>query len=46
MFLGIILRVPRLEVSVYNVYIVNIVYKPLLLKGGRGSKNPLVEVTE
>jgi hypothetical protein len=40
-FLGIILRVLRLEVSIYNVYI-QTSFKPLLFKG-RG-KNPLVEV--
>jgi hypothetical protein len=37
MFLGIILRVLRLEVSVYNVY-VQTSFKPVLF-------NPLVEVT-
>jgi hypothetical protein len=46
-FLGIILRVLRLEVSVSNVYITTS-FKPLLLKGGGGEGregNPLVEVT-
>ncbi len=35
-FPGIILRVLRLEVSVYNVYITNQFQKPLLLGGGGG----------
>jgi hypothetical protein len=43
-FLGIILRVLRLEVSVYNVYITN-QFKPLLLGGGGGGWNSLVEGT-
>ncbi len=45
-FLGIILRVLRLEVSVYNVYITN-QFQTTLQGGGRGGgcKNPLEEVT-
>ncbi len=43
-FLGIILRVRRFDVSVYNVYITN-QFKPLLLGGGGGGGDPLVEVT-
>jgi hypothetical protein len=35
--LGIILRVLRVEVSIYNVYITN-KFKPLLLKGRLGVK--------
>jgi hypothetical protein len=38
-FLGIILRVLRLEVSVYNVYITNLVQTTFAhWKGGGGSK--------
>jgi hypothetical protein len=47
-FLGIILRVLRLEVSVYNVYITNPFQTTVAQGGGgggRGEKNPLVEVT-
>jgi hypothetical protein len=40
-FLGIILRVLRLEVSIYNVYIINQVQSPFAREGG----GPLVEVT-
>ncbi len=44
-FLGIILRVLRLEVSVYNDTMLQIRLKPLLLGGGGGREyNPLVEV--
>jgi hypothetical protein len=43
-FLGIILRVLRLEISVYNVFITNQFKKPLLLKGG-GVVKSVVEVT-
>jgi hypothetical protein len=35
-FLGIFLRVLRFEVSVYNVYITNQSFKPILLGGGGG----------
>ncbi len=38
-FLGIILRVDRLEVSVYNVYITNQFQTTFLLKGGEGVKS-------
>ncbi len=46
-FLGIILRVLRLEVSVNNVYTLQTTYsfKALLLGGGGGGHNPLVEMT-
>jgi hypothetical protein len=44
-FLGIILRVIRLEVSVYNVFITN-QFQPTFARGGGGESNPLVEVTE
>jgi hypothetical protein len=37
-FLGIILRVLRLEVSVYNVYITN-QFKTTIAQGGRGVKS-------
>jgi hypothetical protein len=43
MFLGIILRVLRLQVSVYNVYIIN-QFQSTVLKGGGGVKS-LIEVT-
>jgi hypothetical protein len=42
MFLGIILRVVRLEVSVYNVYISNqfrTSFEPILLLGGGGNSS-------
>jgi hypothetical protein len=42
-FLGIILRVLRLEVSVDNVYITN--QNHTTFAQGEGEKNPLVEVT-
>ncbi len=42
-FLGIILRVLRLEVSVYNVYIAN--QFQTTFAQGEVEKNPLVEVT-
>jgi hypothetical protein len=44
-FLGIILRVLRLEVSGYNVYITN-QFQTTYAQGGVGGreKNPLVEV--
>jgi hypothetical protein len=38
-FLGIILEVFRLLVSVYNVYITNQFQKPFLLQRGRGVKS-------
>ncbi len=40
-FLGIILRVLRLEVSVYTMFTLQTSFKPILPKGGRG----IVEVT-
>ncbi len=43
-FLGIIVRVLRLEVSVYNVYIANLFQTTFAREGGGGVKS-LVEVT-
>ncbi len=45
MFLGIILRVLRLEVSVYNVYITNYIVLNHFRPTVGGYLNPLVEVT-
>jgi hypothetical protein len=45
-FLGIILTVLRLQVSVYNVYVTNQFQTTFALGwGGGGVENPLVEVT-
>jgi hypothetical protein len=46
-YLGKILRVLRLEVSVYNVNALKTSLQPLLLKwaGGGGEWNPLLEMT-
>jgi hypothetical protein len=44
-FLGIIVRVLRLEVSVYNVYITNQFQTTFAQGRGRGEQNPLVEMT-
>ncbi len=45
-FLGIILRVLRLKVSVYNVYITNQFQTTFARGGGGGGElNPLAEVT-
>ncbi len=43
-FLGIILRVLRVEVSVYNVNVTN-PFRTTVAHAGGGGKNPLVEVT-
>ncbi len=43
-FLGIILRVLRLEVSVYNVYITN-QFQPTFAQGGGGGEYLLEEMT-
>ncbi len=46
-FLGIILIVLRLEVSIYSVYITNL-FQTTFARGeggGEGEQNPLVEVT-
>jgi hypothetical protein len=43
-FLGIILRVLRLEVSVYNVYITN-KFQTTFAQGGGGGINLSVELT-
>ncbi len=37
------MRVLRLEVSIYNVYIIQTSFKPLLLGGGGGG-NPVLKV--
>jgi hypothetical protein len=44
-FLGIILRVLKLEVSVYNVFITNQFQTTFARGGGGGGGNPLVEMT-
>jgi hypothetical protein len=44
-FLGIIFRVLKLEVSVYNVYITNQFQITFAQGGGGGEKNSLVEIT-
>jgi hypothetical protein len=44
-FLGIILKVLRLEVSVYNVYITNYSFKKIFLKRGGVGLKSVVEVT-